>query len=457
MRALEATRSRLKRSRVVRPPGPVGIPPLGMLPALARDPLEFMGGTLREYGQFTFFRIGPMAMYLLSDPALIEQVLLTRHKSFIKDEVTRHLSLSLGEGLLTSEGETWRRQRRLVAPKLRKKHIEVYGECMVKAAASCAAGFEDGSVRDVHEDMMEVTLEIVAETLFGADVSEKATQIGETIEFLMGEFITHVRSWRRLVPQWVPLPSRLALKRRSGELDEVLFEIIRARRASPGGDDLLSLLLAARDEDGRAMDDHQLRDESITVFVAGHETTALALSYALWLVATHPEAEARLVEEVDRVLGGRAARVEDVGALVWTEAVVRETMRIHPPAWIIGREASEDVQVGAYTMPRGSQCLIPIYVIHRDPRWYTDPWAFRPERWLGGLAERLPRFAYFPFGGGPRVCVGNHFAMMEAILVLATLYQRATFKQAPGATLSVVPSITLRPRDGVRMEISLRR
>lgn len=439
-----------------RPPGPKAVVLRSILLG-RRGPLDFFATLAERYGDVVFFRIGGTPCYALYHPEDVGKVLVSEHAHFYKDAITKELSLMLGQGLLTSDGALHRRQRRLVSPSLTRRHIAAYADAMVEQTIVRSADWGGAEVRNVHADMMRLTLEIVLETLFGAHGGESVERVGKLVEVAMEEFERHMGGWRRLLPDWVPTRGMFRIKRVTRQLDEILGDVIRERRASGReGDDLLWRLLSARDEDGAAMDDQQLRDESLTMFLAGHETTALVLSYALHMISVHADVAQALQDEVDEVLGTRAATVEDVGALVQHDAVVRETLRLFPPAWSIGREAIEDVQVGGYVMPKGSQVVIPQWVIHRDPRWYEDPAVFRPGRWLSGLDESLPRFAYLPFGGGPRICIGNHFAMMEATLVLATLMQRFCVFPVAGFRLELSPSVTLRPRNGVTLRVARR-
>jgi cytochrome P450 len=314
-------------------------------------------------------------------------------------------------------------------------------------------------VRDVHQEMMGVTLNIVAETLFGADVSRSAHDVGATISELMEEFGRIVGLTAMFQPpRWVPTPINRRFRKASRKLDELILGIIAQRRRGAGEerDDLLSLLVRARDEDGGAMTDAQVRDEAVTLFLAGHETTALALTYALYLLATHRDAGAHLAAEVDRVLGDRTPTFGDLESLTFTDAVVLEAMRLYPPAWIVGRQALTEVEIGGFRFPKGAEFLMSPWIVHRDAGTFAAPEAFRPERWAGDLARRLPRFAYFPFGGGPRVCIGNRFAMMEAKLVLAVVARRFRFEAAPETALTLLPSVTLRPRHGVRLKLIAR-
>ena len=329
---------------------------------------------------------------------------------------------------------------------------------MVGAIERARAGWRDGETRDVHADMMGVTLDIVAESLFGADVSAGASDIGHIIGDLMEQFGRMLGlSGRFQPPAWVPTPANRRLRRTRRQLDALILGIIEARkRSGEARDDLLSLLIRARDEGGGQMTDAQVRDEAVILFLAGHETTALALTYALYLLATHPVAQARLADEVGRVLGGRSPGLADLDKLAVTEAVILESMRLYPPAWGIGRQAQAPVEITGYAFPKGAEFVLSPWVVHRDARIFEDPEAFKPERWENDLQRRLPRFAYFPFGGGPRVCIGNRFAMMEAKLVLAGAVQRFRFDPIPETAINLFPSVTLRPRGGVRLRLAAR-
>ncbi len=442
-----------RERKAATPPGPRGTPLIGVLKPFSDNPLDFVTQTARRWeGGVIRLPFGPVTQYFITDPALIEEVLLTRSGSFIKDEMTRKLSTALGQGLLTTEGEAWKRSRKLVAPKLRKKQIEAYADAMVRHTEAAVGKWETGEVRDIHEEMMHLTLEIVAETLFGASVGDGAHKVGQCLESMMEVFVAEERTLLRFVPDWIPTPSRVKARKGIGDLDAVLFGMIEARRQGAPGDDLLWLLLTAEDDEGGRMSDLQLRDEAVTLFLAGHETTALALSFALTLIAEHSAFERRLTDEIDAVLGDRPATADDFMRLPLTTAAVKEAMRLYPPAWAIGREAIEEVEIGGYTIPKGGQVFMSQWVTHRDPRWFKDPERFDPERWMVEDPDR-PRFAYFPFGGGPRVCVGNHFAMMEMVLVLATLYQRARVRRTSWEKLEISPAVTLRPTGPINMRI----
>jgi cytochrome P450 len=416
----------------------------------------------RQYGAFVRTRL-PLQLYFVADPACIEEILVRKADQFRKDRTSRLLARVVGNGLLVNEGASWRRQRRLLQPAFHQRQLASYAAVMVGAIERAAATWQAGQVRNVHEDMMGVTMNIVAETLFGTDVSADTGHIGRIISELMEEFgrILGLAA-RYQPPAWVPTRANRRLRASTRKVDETILGIIEARRRqqnsqgsqlTDGQDDLLSLLIRARDEDGSVMTDAQVRDEAMTLFLAGHETTALALTYSLYLLANHPRCQARLDDELKRVLGGRAPGLGDLENLKYTDAVVFEAMRLFPPAWALGRQALTDVEIGGYRFRKGAEFVMSPWVVHRDPKSFDDPEAFKPERWDGDLAHRLPRFAYFPFGGGPRVCIGNRFAMMETKLVLAVALQRFRFEAAPETALTLFPSVTLRPRHGVRLRL----
>jgi cytochrome P450 len=443
-----------RRPRPIRPPWRDLMP---LMRAFGTDMLGALTEVKDKYGDFVRTRL-PLHIYFVYDPRAIEEILVKKADSFRKDYTSRLLKRVVGNGLLLSEGDTWRRQRRLVQPAFHHQQLQSYATLMTGAIERAMTGWRGGETRDVHADLMAVTLDIVAASLFGTDVSAEAGDIGRIIGELMEEFGKVLGlSARFQPPAWVPTPTNLRLRRTKRRIDALILGIIEARRQSQEArDDLLSLLLRARDEGGGRMTDDQVRDEAIILFLAGHETTALALTYALYLLATHPEQQARLADELGRVLGGRSPTLGDLDKLTFTEAVVLESMRLYPPAWGIARESVTPVEVAGYAFPKGATFVMSTWTVHRDARHFDDPAAFKPERWQGDLQKRLPRFAYFPFGGGPRVCIGNRFAMMEAKLVLASAVQRFRFDPAPETEVRLFPSVTLRPRGGVRLRINER-
>jgi len=434
------------------PPGPKGRLIGDNLREYARDPLGYLSDRAREYGDVVGLRFMGQNLYLLSDPDLIEYVLIENNRNFTKTRILKRNRRLLGEGLLTSEGEFWRRQRRLAQPAFHRKSVAAYGEVMVTYAKRSLEAWRDGQTIDVHEEMMHLTLEIVAKCLFDADLGARATDVGKAMKVALENF----SSQRRLVriPRGVPTPHNIRFEMAARSLDEIIGAIIEGRRKS--GEyrgDLLSMLVLAEDEDGERMTDKQLRDEMMTLFLAGHETTANALSWTFWLLSLSLNAEAKLAEELERVLGDRTPTMSDLSDLPYVERVVKESMRLYPPAWVVGREAIAECEIGGYRMPAGTTALMSQWVMHRDPRYHENPERFDPDRWTAEYAKALPRFAYFPFGGGPRQCIGAGFAMTEACLLLATLAQRFRMDLAPGQRVEPYASITLRPKEGIRMSL----
>jgi len=438
--------------------GPRGPALLGNLGELNRDQLGFYTRCAREYGDLVPVRLGPRRGLLIYHPDTIEEVLVTRNRDFIKSRGVRLLRALLGDGLVLSEGDLWLRQRRLMQPAFHRKRVAAYGEVMASYAARRVDEWRDGEVFDIHEEMMALTRAIVARTLFDADVSDAAHTISGALEIVMRYFGRRLGSWRAFVPAWVPTPANLRLHLAVRRLDAVIYRMIADRRRSlVDRGDLLSILLQAQDaDDGSRMTDRQVRDEVMTLFLAGHETTAVALSWTVYLLAQHPDVDARLADELRAALGGRPPGVDDLPALPYTEMVVTESMRLFPPAYGLGREAVRPTEVAGRSLPAREIVIAPTWVVHRDPRWFDEPETFRPERWGDDAARRLPRFAYFPFGGGPRQCIGNAFAMMEAILILAAIAQRFRLILTPGQQVVPTPYITLRPEPGIRVRLERR-
>jgi cytochrome P450 len=432
------------------PVGPKGSWLSGNLPDFRTHRLDFLARCQREHGDIVKLRFAHRPVYLVSHPDWIEEVLVTHSKHFTKHFALRLNPVILGNGLLTSEGDFWLRQRRLMQPVFNRSRILGYAAAMVEATQRHLTTWQPGERRDIHAEMMRVTLDIAAKTLFGAEVGNEAQAIAAAMEVAQQNFIVRFNSLVPL-PMWVPSPGNLRMRRAVRKLDDVMYGIIRHRRDNPTDrGDLLSLLLHARDEDdGSAMTDKQLRDEAMTLFLAGHETTALVLSWAWFLLAEHPQAEHKLMAELNTVLAGRTPSADDWPRLKFTEMIALESMRLYPPAYVVGREAIVDCGIGGYAVPRGTTVLMSQWAVQRDPRFFEEPNAFRPERWGEERIKSLPKFAYFPFGGGPRVCIGQQFAMMELVLVLATIAQKFRFRMQPGAKVTPQASFTLRPATGI--------
>jgi cytochrome P450 len=412
-----------------------------------RDPLAFLE-RCAALGDAVPLRLINRRAIVAYHPDLIEQVLVHRHRSFRKHFALRLARPVLGDGLLLSDGETWVRHRRLTQPAFRAERIAGYAPIMRDHVERMLDAWRPGTAFDLHDEMMRLTSGIVSACLFGADISSVAGEASALMERLVTAFVERLDApW---IPLFLPLPRIRRFWAALHRLEELLDGIISARRipGAPAREDLLAALLRAHEaEGGTALDDRQLRDEMVTLFVAGHETTANALSWTFWLLASHPEAEARLHAELD----AGPSDPEGIAALPWLRAVIDESMRLRPPAWIIGRESTEPCELGGIALPKGTTVLMSQWAVQRDARWFADPLAFKPERWLDGLAGRIPRFAYFPFGGGPRLCVGEHFARLELALLIAAIARRYRLRLVPGARVEPWPTITLRPRHGVAM------
>ena len=434
------------------PPGPDGLPVVGSTYAFARDRLGFVTRMAREYGDVVKIEFTDREFYELAHPDHVRYVLVENNDNYVKgDFFQRQLGL-LGNGLLNSEGEFWRRQRHLIEPAFHPDRIAGYAGTMTDYTERTLDGWTDGEVRNVHGDMMRLTLEIVAKALFDVDIREDAADVGRALGDVMEHFR---RSTSRpiMVPEWLPTADNRRYRRASETLDSIVGNIVRRRRRNDDAGDVVSMLLRAETDAGVGMSDDQLRDEVLTLLLAGHETTAQALTFTWYLLATHPTVERRLHEELAAVLGGRAPTVEDLDDLPYTEQVVRESMRLYPPVHGITRQSIEADTVGGYHLPAGAQVGLFQWVVHRDPRFYEDPAAFQPERWTDSFRSELHPFAYFPFSGGPRRCVGDRFALLEARLVLATMAQRVHLEALPESPLELAPAITLRPKGGLRMRV----
>jgi cytochrome P450 len=444
------------RTKLKFPPGPsFGLRRWSLGPLNNGDPLRYFSGLVREYGDVIGLRILNFRILLINHPDHIEDVLVNHPRKFIKGRVLKANKRVFGSGLLTSEGDFWLRQRRLAQPAFHRARIATYASTMVEYTERLLHEWQDGEERDIHKEMMRLTLQIVGKTLFDADVERDAQDIGKSMEMLLELGADFRRTV--LIPHWLPTPSNFRLELAIRKIEKVLYRMIAEKRASGReGGDLLSMLLAAQDEDGSRMTDTQLRDEAITLFLAGHETTANTLSWTWWLLARNPAVEAKLHAELRNVLGGRSPSMEDLPKLTYTNHIITESMRLYPPAWGTARTAIEDHEIAGYSVPRNSGVSFAQWTVHRDARWYAAPDEFRPERWEGDLLKRLPRFAYFPFGGGPRQCIGNSFALMEAALILATIAQQYRFKLVEGHPVVPLASITLRPRHGIRAVLEAR-
>ncbi len=414
----------------------------------------------REYGDLARIDVVRTSLFLATHPDLVKDVLVTNNRLYGRGRGHLRMKLLLGDGLLTTDGEAHKRQRRLVQPAFHRQRVESYGDTMAQRAEELAGRWRDGSTVDVLSEMMALTLVIVANTLFGATVDDEVEEIGSALTAMFEMFGFALMPFSELFDR-VPVPTTLRLRHARARLDATIYRIIAERRRS-GRDhgDLLSMLLLAQDTgeegDGGSMTDVQLRDEATTLFVAGHETTANALTWSWYLLSCNPEAERTMHAELDRVLAGRRPDAGDLASLPYTRAVLAESMRLYPPVWALGRRALADQTLGGYDIPGGSLVVVSPFITHRDPRFYSDPDRFLPERWLDERAPERPRFSYFPFGGGARQCIGEQFAWMEGVLLLATIGQRWHLQLAPGHPVELNPLITLRPKHGMRMTLHSR-
>ena len=437
------------------PPGPRGLPYLGVL-VRQRHVLEFLSKTARDYGDISQIRMGARDVVLLNHPDLIRDVLVTQQHSFHKGRGLEWAKVWLGEGLLTSEAPLHTRQRRLAQPAFHRQRIGSYGTVMTQAATRCRDRWIDGGTVDLSREMMALTLDIAGQTLFGASLHTEAPRVAEAMATIMAQFPRFRLPYGRLL-QKLPLASNARFDAALRFLDEFVAKIVHERRKSAEDrGDLLSMMLEARDVegDGSGMSDQQLRDEIMTMLLAGHETTANALIWTWYLLSQNPEAEAAFHQEIDRVLdGGRPPTFEDLPALTYTEQVLAESIRLYPPAWGFGRRTINPVKLGGYTLPSGRYLITIPYVTHRDPRWFPDPERFDPARFTPEARAARPKFAYFPFGGGARSCIGESFAWMEGVLVLATLGQRWRMELVPGHPVVPEPLITLRSKHGMPMRL----
>ncbi|MDX2214817.1 MAG: cytochrome P450 [Oculatellaceae cyanobacterium bins.114] len=435
-------------------PGPQGNTIAGSLLELGRDPLGFLTHCAREFGDIVPLQLGLTSTCLITKPEYIEQVLKDRD-TFVKSRGFRVLKTLLGEGLLTAEGESWFWQRKLAQPVFHQKRIQGYGQVMIDYTEQMLQTWHDGETRDIHQEMMRLTLSIVMKCIFNKDVAEgEAKTVARALDVTMDWFESK-RKQGFLVLEWFPRPENIRYRQAIAEMDDAIYNLIRERRAkTEETNDLLSMLMHARDEEtGEQMGDRLLRDEVATLMLAGHETTANALSWTWMLLSQHPKVRQKLQTELTEVLGDRPPTIEDLPRLQYTNQVVKESMRLYPPVSIFGREVAKDTRIGDYEVASGTVIMISQWVMHRSPKYFDDPDLFKPERWENDLERSLPRGVYIPFGDGPRICIGKGFALMEAVLILAAIAQKYQIEVIPGFEIVPQPSITLRPETGIQVTL----
>ncbi|WP_372366935.1 cytochrome P450 [Candidatus Uabimicrobium sp. HlEnr_7] len=434
-------------------PGPKGRFLSGSVFDIRKDLFGFFEKSVAEYGDIFKFNAFHIKCYVLNHPDYVEELLVKNHTKVRKPWDLRQLSVVLGKGLLTNEGKPWLKQRRAAQPSFQRQRIADYAESMVKHIKNTVDTWQDGQELDIHKEMMDVALYIAGETLFGTTI-DNIERVGELLDLAMNQFAKMIGG--APLPLWFPTPKNIKMRWLTYKFDFAIMEIIRERKKNPQSNDLLSHLINIKYEDGSPISDQQVRDEIITLIAAGHETTAITLSWTLYLITQHPKVKTQLFEEIDMVLQGKLPCADDMQKLPYTVAVIKEAMRFYPPAWGLGREVIEDIEIAGKKIEKNAQVFMLMYIMHRDPRFFENPNDFIPERWTPQFEKQLHRYAYFPFGGGPRLCIGNHFAMMEATLLLAYMLQQCDFELVKKHNVVMHPSVTLRPKNGIRVVIKKR-
>jgi len=439
------------------PRGPKGKPILGHALSLSGDALAFLQHSAVEYGDLVPLRFVGKPILFVNQPEAIAQVLATNHQKVVKGISRRSDHILLGDGISLSEGSTWRRERRLIQPAFHRDRLAAYGEDMVLVVERAVNGWRAGETRDICVEMSNLTLAIVGKTLLDIDAQGDASDLVGAVTYAMACRDAHARSMSMLLPDGFPTPANLRSQSARRHIDAIVQSVIDRRRTT-GDDrsDLLSTLLNARDEHGRALPDEHLRNEVRTILVGGHETVADLLSWTWYLLSQHPEVEAKLLAEFETAFGGRTPAASDLPCLPYAAMVISEVLRLYPPASVLTREAIADFEIDGYLVPRGTEIVMSPWVVQRDSRYFSDPERFNPDRWTDGLASRLPHYAYFPFGGGPRLCIGKSFATQETILVLAVIARRFHLDLVPGHPVVPDPIPTLHPKFGLPMVIQRR-
>jgi len=445
-----------------------------LLRQFIHDPINTLSNISLESGDISYFKLGRELVYLINNPDYIEKVLIYDHRNFKKGKRLQTAKAVLGEGLVTSEGDLHNRQRRLIQPIFHLKQIIVYSNTMTDYATRMRDRWKDGEIVDISEEMMRLTLGIICKSVLNYDIESEAQEVGKALTTVR-KYSKRLQSPIGHVLDKIPvLPAVRGARKAKKELDSLVYQLIADRRRREQGynnigkshdEDLLSRLMEAQDSDSpinnqEKMSDKQVRDEVMTIFIAGHETTSNALTWTFYLLSQNQDIETKLHNEIDSVLGhsignniGRTPTADDIPKLQYTEKVLRESMRLYPPVWTIGRRVENDYSVGEYTIPAGSSILMSQYVMHHNPRYYKEPYQFNPDRWTEEFKSRLPRFCYFPFGGGIRGCIGEPFAWIEGILIIATIAQKWSMCLLPSHRIKLDPAITLRPKHGMKMKL----
>lgn len=433
-------------------PMPSGKPITGQLLEFRKQPLDYLYRLSKEYDDIVKLRFGlKQNVYVLFNPDYIEEVLIKKQASFQKAKTLQLTKDVLGEGLVTSEGEKHLQHRRHMQPLFQPKHIAHYAQTMINITEEVIANWQEGKVYDIHQEMMALTLKIINQTMFGSDIDEHIEQIRQAIDTGMNYITEKSRS---LLSLDLNTTKKIEYEKAIEELNTIIYEIIEKRLKSSDlheRHDLLSRLLSSK-----VFSPEEVRDEVTTIFIAGHETTANTLSWAWYLLSKNPEAEKLFVKELKEVLQGKSMTLESYERLTYTKNIVYESLRMYPPAWKISREAIEDVQIGPYSFQKGDMIFMSQYAVHHNDKYFKEPFVFRPERFSDGSLDHNPQFSFFPFGGGPRVCIGNHFAHMEATLLLATIGQKYKLTLPENVQIDPEPLVTLRPKQPLMMKIEPR-
>jgi len=441
------------------PVGATGFPVVGSLPEFARDPIKFITRLKQDYGDVAAFSLMGTKSILISDPKDVERVFLETGKRYDngKNDNGSALQIIIGNGLVRSEGDFWKRQRKLIAPAFHHQNIKQYADLIVAYAQDAANTWQNGMIHDVHQEMMTLTQRIIMKSLFDVDVLANANEASEAFNAMMQALGAEMKGPEAILPSFIPTRTRTKMKKGVEYINQLLLDIIDKRRKdTTAKHDLLTMLMDARDDDDQPMSTEQLLDEIRTLYLAGHETTATTLSWAWLLLSRNPQAYANVEAEVANVLNGRTPTADDVQQLPYCNAVIKESLRCYPVAWITRRIALEDVEIGGYQIEKGTSVFLSPWLLHHDTRWYAEPDAFIPERWLKEKSELPPREAYIPFGGGPRICIGNGFAMMESVLILAALLQRYHIEVLPEHPVEIELLGTLRPKFGLQASFTER-
>ncbi|MEU0301941.1 cytochrome P450 [Streptomyces sp. NPDC006175] len=424
--------------------GPRGLPLLGNLPQFGKDPLAFFE-RLRGYGDMVRWRFGRNDCVFVADPECVGELLTETERTFDQPLLGIAFRTVMGNGVVVARGSDWRRKRSLVQPSVRPKQVKSYASTMAACAVELADTWSDGERVDIKREMAALTQKIAVRTIFGVDTPADAESMGRAMDIAQQEIGKEFSGLGAVLPDWVPTPGRARIRKAAAVIDAEVGRVVARHRDGDGErPDLLSRLLTAVDETGAHLSDQEIRDETVTLYIGGHETTSSTLVWAWYLLSRTPHALAALTEELDRVLGGREPGIDDYARLPYAQAVVKETLRLYPTIWLVTGIAKEGARIGGVPMPEGTRVWSSQWATHRDGRWFPEPEAFRPERWDPEAGDEIPEYAWFPFGGGPRVCLGTRFAMVESVLILAVLARRFRLEVDPGP-VAPVPTLTLQP------------